>query len=70
MGGNRGVHGEAFGWKPQQRFETVSQGEAAERVLTKRCSSTIVMIRSGQARAPRPAHSSCPGGASNPLLAT
>ncbi|HEY2659731.1 MAG TPA: thiolase family protein [Caulobacteraceae bacterium] len=35
MGGNRDVHGEAFGWKLQQRFETVLQGEAAERVSDK-----------------------------------
>jgi acetyl-CoA acyltransferase len=35
MGGNRDVHGEAFGWKLQERFETVSQGEAAERVTDK-----------------------------------
>jgi acetyl-CoA acyltransferase len=32
MGGNRDVHGKPFGWKMLQRFEQVSQGEAAERV--------------------------------------
>ncbi len=32
MGGNRDVHGKPFGWKLLERFEQVSQGEAAERV--------------------------------------
>ena len=32
MGGNRDVHGAAFGQKLTDRFEQVSQGEAAERV--------------------------------------
>jgi acetyl-CoA acyltransferase len=32
MGGNRDVHGKPFGWKMLERFEQVSQGEAAERV--------------------------------------
>jgi acetyl-CoA acyltransferase len=32
MGGNRDVHGTPFGWKLLERFEQVSQGEAAERV--------------------------------------
>ena len=32
MGGNRDVHGQPFGWKLTERFELVSQGEAAERV--------------------------------------
>lgn len=32
MGGNRDVHGKPFGWKVTERFELVSQGEAAERV--------------------------------------
>jgi len=32
MGGNRDVHGKAYGWKLEERFELVSQGEAAERV--------------------------------------
>ena len=32
MGGNRDVHGKPFGWRLQERFEMVSQGEAAERV--------------------------------------
>jgi len=32
MGGNRDVHGQPFGWKLLERFELVSQGEAAERV--------------------------------------
>jgi acetyl-CoA acyltransferase len=33
MGGNRDVHGEPFGWLAAQRFELVSQGEAAERII-------------------------------------
>jgi len=33
MGGNRDVHGEPFGWLAKQRFELVSQGEAAERII-------------------------------------
>jgi acetyl-CoA acyltransferase len=32
MGGNRDVHGKPFGWRMLERFELVSQGEAAERV--------------------------------------
>jgi acetyl-CoA acyltransferase len=32
MGGNRDVHGEPFGWLASQRFDLVSQGEAAERI--------------------------------------
>jgi acetyl-CoA acyltransferase len=32
MGGNRDLHGKPFGWKLLERFEQVSQGEAAERV--------------------------------------
>ena len=32
MGGNRDVHGEPFGWMAAERFELVSQGEAAERI--------------------------------------
>jgi acetyl-CoA acyltransferase len=32
MGGNRDVHGKPFGWRVLERFELVSQGEAAERV--------------------------------------
>jgi acetyl-CoA acyltransferase len=32
MGGNRDVHGKPFGWAVQEKFELVSQGEAAERV--------------------------------------
>lgn len=32
MGGNRDVHGEPYGWTIKERFELVSQGEAAERV--------------------------------------
>ncbi|MEX2149536.1 MAG: thiolase family protein [Steroidobacteraceae bacterium] len=32
MGGNRDVHGKPFGWKLLERFEQVTQGEAAERV--------------------------------------
>ena len=32
MGGNRDVHGETFGWRLRERFEMVSQGEAAERI--------------------------------------
>jgi acetyl-CoA acyltransferase len=32
MGGNRDMHGKPFGWKLLERFEQVSQGEAAERV--------------------------------------
>jgi acetyl-CoA acyltransferase len=35
MGGNREIYGEAFGWKLTERFEMVSQGEAAERVADK-----------------------------------
>jgi acetyl-CoA acyltransferase len=35
MGGNRDVHGEAFGWVLRDRFETTSQGEAAERITDK-----------------------------------
>jgi acetyl-CoA acyltransferase len=35
MGGNRDVHGEAYGWKLKERFELVSQGEAAERISDK-----------------------------------
>jgi acetyl-CoA acyltransferase len=33
MGGNRDVHGEPFGWLASQRFDLVSQGEAAERMV-------------------------------------
>jgi acetyl-CoA acyltransferase len=33
MGGNRDVHGEPFGWLASQRFDVVSQGEAAERIV-------------------------------------
>jgi acetyl-CoA acyltransferase len=33
MGGNRDVHGEPFGWLASQRFDLVSQGEAAERII-------------------------------------
>jgi acetyl-CoA acyltransferase len=33
MGGNRDVHGQPFGWLAAQRFELVSQGEAAERIV-------------------------------------
>jgi len=33
MGGNRDVHGEAFGWMAAERYELVSQGEAAERIV-------------------------------------
>ena len=32
MGGNRDVHGEPFGWMAAERFDLVSQGEAAERI--------------------------------------
>jgi acetyl-CoA acyltransferase len=32
MGSNREIHGEPFGWKLRERFEMVSQGEAAERI--------------------------------------
>jgi len=32
MGGNRDVHGKPFGWQLLERYEQVSQGEAAERV--------------------------------------
>lgn len=32
MGGNRDVHGEAFGWMAVDRYELTSQGEAAERL--------------------------------------
>jgi acetyl-CoA acyltransferase len=32
LGGNRDVHGEAFGWKYLERFQGVGQGEAAERL--------------------------------------
>jgi acetyl-CoA acyltransferase len=35
MGGNRDVHGEAFGWMVGERYELVSQGEAAERLVDK-----------------------------------
>jgi acetyl-CoA acyltransferase len=34
MGGNRDVHGKPFGWRLMERFELVSQGEAAERVAS------------------------------------
>lgn len=33
MGGNRDVHGAVFGWMLTQRFDMVSQGEAAERLV-------------------------------------
>jgi acetyl-CoA acyltransferase len=33
MGGNRDVHGQPFGWLAAQRFDLVSQGEAAERIV-------------------------------------
>src|ERR1700723_1695350 len=33
MGGNRDVHGEPFGWLASERFDLVSQGEAAERIV-------------------------------------
>jgi acetyl-CoA acyltransferase len=32
MGGNRDVHGEPIGWMAAERFDLVSQGEAAERI--------------------------------------
>ena len=32
MGSNRDLHGKPFGWRLTERFELVSQGEAAERV--------------------------------------
>lgn len=32
LGGNRDVHGKAFGWKYLERFEGAGQGEAAERL--------------------------------------
>lgn len=35
MGGNRDVHGEAFGWMIESHFEMTSQGEAAERLVDK-----------------------------------
>ncbi|NHN38286.1 thiolase family protein [Pseudomaricurvus alcaniphilus] len=35
MGGNRDVHGEAFGWLAESRYELTSQGEAAERLVDK-----------------------------------
>jgi acetyl-CoA acyltransferase len=35
MGGNRDVHGKPFGWRMLERFEQVSQGEAAERVAAR-----------------------------------
>ncbi|GAB3101748.1 thiolase family protein [Aestuariicella hydrocarbonica] len=35
MGGNRDIHGEAFGWMIEDRFELTSQGEAAERLVDK-----------------------------------
>ena len=35
MGGNRDVHGNPIGWKLKQRFELLSQGEAAERIADK-----------------------------------
>lgn len=35
MGGNRDVHGEAFGWMIGDLYELTSQGEAAERVADK-----------------------------------
>ena len=33
MGGNRDVHGEPFGWMASERYDLVSQGEAAERIV-------------------------------------
>lgn len=33
MGGNRAIHGEAFGWMASDRYELTSQGEAAERIV-------------------------------------
>jgi acetyl-CoA acyltransferase len=35
MGVNRNIHGDPFGWKLRERFEMVSQGEAAERLVDK-----------------------------------
>ncbi|MDA7086320.1 thiolase family protein [Pseudomonas sp. SA3-5] len=35
MGSNREIHGEAFGWMAAERYELISQGEAAERVADK-----------------------------------
>ncbi|PIB90054.1 MULTISPECIES: thiolase family protein [unclassified Caulobacter] len=35
MGSNRAIHGEAFGWMVSDRYETTSQGEAAERIADK-----------------------------------
>jgi len=35
MGGNRDVHGEAFGWMLNERFQLTSQGEAAEVISDK-----------------------------------
>jgi acetyl-CoA acyltransferase len=54
MGGNRDVHGDPFGWKLRDRFEMISQGEAAER-LADRWELTRAMLDgfsvSSQARA-------------------
>ena len=33
MGGNRDVHGEVFGWMVNERYDLVTQGEAAERIV-------------------------------------
>lgn len=33
MGGNRDVHGEVVGWMAKERYDLVSQGEAAERIV-------------------------------------
>jgi acetyl-CoA acyltransferase len=35
MGSNREIHGKPFGWKLLDRFEQISQGEAAERISDK-----------------------------------
>ncbi len=35
MGANRNIHGDPFGWRLRERFEMVSQGEAAERLVDK-----------------------------------
>jgi acetyl-CoA acyltransferase len=35
MGGNRDVHGDVFGWMAGEKYELLSQGEAAERLVDK-----------------------------------
>jgi acetyl-CoA acyltransferase len=56
MGGNRDVHGQPFGWRLSDRFELISQGEAAERIaerwgITRRDLDAFALASHGRAAA-------------------